>query len=403
MKKYIISDYNQYLKEHFNRDYISENKILEGVVWKPKGVDLSKTNTGGVMPPNMKKIVDSLRKELKDNGIKLGTITSGFRDAYNQGRIMYANWFSLSKNKIKSGEDTSALLKKRRKYLVKLYNDKKAQAVDDILASAYKESNDGKGGISPEQLKKALNNVEKYLKSNPISNHQGNRAIDVPPNSALKKFIKEGKSKFAEGCLDEGNHLHIKLRPYEGSSGSAASSTTKDATNKLTKKQIEEVQTFLKSKRYDLGTTGLNKDGVDGGFGTKTKAALKDWKSKNGMTNDSILNKEVYDSIKKGGITSTKTVAAKKAAAAATKSAAVEDLGTDLKNEKFPKDKIKEVQTFLKSKDYDLGRYGLNKDGVDGYYGTKTKAALKDWKSKNGMSDDSVLNKEVYDSIKKQG
>ena len=70
-----------------------------------------------------------------------------------------------------------------------------------------------------------------------------------------------------------------------------------EADGGMSKKQIEEIQTFLKSKRYDLGTTGLNKDGVDGGFGTKTKAALKDWKSKNGMTNDSILDKETYDKI----------------------------------------------------------------------------------------------------------
>ena len=73
------------------------NLLLE-VTWTPKGVDLSKTNTGGIMPPAMKTQVENLRAELKSNGIELGKISSGFRDAYNQGRIMYANWFDLPKN-----------------------------------------------------------------------------------------------------------------------------------------------------------------------------------------------------------------------------------------------------------------------------------------------------------------
>ncbi len=60
---------------------------------------------------------------------------------------------------------------------------------------------------------------------------------------------------------------------------------------------------------------------------------------------------------------------------------------------------IKDVQRFLLSKGYDLGAYGPNKDGVDGDNGIKTKTALRDWKSKNGMTPDDTLNKEVFNEI----
>ena len=190
----------------------SLNQILENIIWTPDGVDEEKTNTGKRMPSAMKKRVDLLRQELADNGIELGKISSAYRDAYNQGRVMYANWFSKGSNKYRPGESIEDTLEKRRKYLVGLYNDTKATVVHNIWATAYKEDNDGKGGISPDRLTKALNDVEAYLEKNPISNHQGNRAIDVGPNSKLKNFINSGKSKIAQKVVDEGNHLHIKLR-----------------------------------------------------------------------------------------------------------------------------------------------------------------------------------------------
>ena len=225
----------------------TRNLLLE-VTWTPKGVDLSKTNTGGIMPPAMKTQVENLRAELKSNGIELGKISSGFRDAYNQGRIMYANWFDLPKNKLKQGESVDQTIEKRRKYLVGLYNDTKATAVHNILAAAYKEDNDGKGGISPDRLTVALNDVEAYLEKNPISNHQGNQAIDVPPNSDLKKFIQSNKSKFAESCLDEKNHLHIKLRKYDGSGVKPKTSTknVEDELNNLLDKKtkIDDTQSL---------------------------------------------------------------------------------------------------------------------------------------------------------------
>lgn len=216
--------------------------MLFEVMWTPPGVDASKTKTGMHMPPEMKQTVDLLRKELKDNGITLGKISSASRDAYNQGRVMYANWFDLPKNKFKQGESQSDLLSRRRRYLVKLYSDRKAKAVDDILSSAYIKNNDGKGGISPNELKVALNKVEAYLIKNPISNHQGNSAIDIAPNPAVKDFINSKKSKYAISCLDEGNHLHIKLN---------IGAKNKKKTNKSTDVNIESKKQTTPSQEID--------------------------------------------------------------------------------------------------------------------------------------------------------
>ena len=185
--------------------------ILE-VTWTPKGVDPIKTSTGARnMPLEMKNVIDSLRQELKDNGIELGAISSAGRDAYNQGRIMYANWFDLPQNQKKQGETDEVLLARRKKYITGLYRGNKSVAVDKIFADAYRIGKDGNGGIKPDVLKTALDNVETYLTANPISKHQGNGAIDVPSNSKLSNFIKSGKSKYAKSCLPESNHLHIAL------------------------------------------------------------------------------------------------------------------------------------------------------------------------------------------------
>jgi hypothetical protein len=52
-----------------------------------------------------------------------------------------------------------------------------------------------------------------------------------------------------------------------------------------------------------------------------------------------------------------------------------ENTTVDSKN----KEDVMELQNLLKSKGYDLGKYGKNKDGVDGVNGKMTKAALKDY------------------------
>ena len=49
------------------------------------------------------------------------------------------------------------------------------------------------------------------------------------------------------------------------------------------------------------------------------------------------------------------------------------------------KERMKEIQRALKSKGYNLGRSGPNKDGVDGKYGQLTYNAIVDYQRKNGI------------------
>jgi len=48
--------------------------------------------------------------------------------------------------------------------------------------------------------------------------------------------------------------------------------------------RVTEIQRYLKSLGYNLGMTGLNRDGVDGDFGNVTKKAISEYQIKKSMT-----------------------------------------------------------------------------------------------------------------------
>ncbi len=88
-----------------------------------------------------------------------------------------------------------------------------------------------------------------------------------------------------------------------------------------------------------------------------------------------------------------------------TISTVVADAPTDYSSEEYigglSKNDIKKIQLALLKLEYDLGEFGPNKDGVDGEIGTKTTDAINDWKIKNGMKADSVIDKNTYSLITK--
>jgi peptidoglycan hydrolase-like protein with peptidoglycan-binding domain len=47
--------------------------------------------------------------------------------------------------------------------------------------------------------------------------------------------------------------------------------------------KVTEIQKYLKSLGYNLGVTGLNKDGIDGDFGNATKIAVSEYQRKKSM------------------------------------------------------------------------------------------------------------------------
>ena len=72
---------------------------------------------------------------------------------------------------------------------------------------------------------------------------------------------------------------------------------TKEATQKY--RDIAELQTALKALKYNLGTSGKNKDGVDGMMGRRTKEALADAQKKGYVLHgNKLLTKEEFNAMK---------------------------------------------------------------------------------------------------------
>ena len=55
---------------------------------------------------------------------------------------------------------------------------------------------------------------------------------------------------------------------------------------------VRALQILLKGNGYDLGTAGKNRDGVDGDFGAKTKAAVVSYQVIQGLEADGIVGKK---------------------------------------------------------------------------------------------------------------
>ena len=53
---------------------------------------------------------------------------------------------------------------------------------------------------------------------------------------------------------------------------------------------VKKWQRFLKYKKYNLGSTGDNKDGIDGGFGEIVEGVQKQWEKSTGLTQDGKVN-----------------------------------------------------------------------------------------------------------------
>lgn len=62
-------------------------------------------------------------------------------------------------------------------------------------------------------------------------------------------------------------------------------------------KEVEDLQKFLKSKNYDIGSYGVNNDGVDGKYGRKTRKAHKAYLS--GISSEEFNKKRKEKSIEK--------------------------------------------------------------------------------------------------------
>ncbi|MEI6352699.1 MAG: peptidoglycan-binding protein [Candidatus Nomurabacteria bacterium] len=144
---------------------------------------------------------------------------------------------------------------------------------------------------------------------------------------------------------------------------------------------VSQLQKCLKDQNYDLGTTGANKDGIDGSFGSKTETAIKDFQTKNKLTSDGKVGP------------STRAVLLYKYMSA------VPDTDIDGKyhisswakdiSAGSTGDTVKYLQQFL----LDNNCYANSNDqsNVDGTVGPNTLTAISNYQSVNALKEDKIV------------
>lgn len=107
----------------------------------------------------------------------------------------------------------------------------------------------------------------------------------------MKKIIKLTESdleKIVKKVLKEQSLINEIASDAEDLDGSQETvnmeiSNFNQAAPRSQKQNMIAIQQKLKSLGYDLGTYGPNKDGVDGNYGRRTLAAIKNFQTKNGV------------------------------------------------------------------------------------------------------------------------
>ena len=74
-------------------------------------------------------------------------------------------------------------------------------------------------------------------------------------------------------------------------------------------------------------------------------------------------------------------------------------LGMRILRESCTGEDVRALQILLKAKGYDLGTAGPNKDGMDGEYGPKTKAAVQSYQHSESLEEDGVAGRDTMSHI----
>lgn len=149
--------------------------------------------------------------------------------------------------------------------------------------------------------------------------------------------------------------------------------------------EVAQLQKFLKERNYAsyLGTTGPNKDGVDGSFGPSTTAAVKAFQKNNSLVPDGIIGQGtkaviLYRYMDAQPDRDTYYVEAWPDIMTSGQST---DANTD--------GMVSNLQSFLYKQGYDLGNTGTH--GIDGNYGGKTSVAVKALQVKYYLKEDNLV------------
>lgn len=203
---------------------------------------------------------------------------------------------AYSTSEVKNGEvhakeyvdrvDIYALLDGRAHDLAKRLADRIHEVMGTDQGGFVKTKDNGKGGEYYGVLR-------------------GAAAVDVPGFLVEHSFHTNRRA--AEWLLKDENLDRLAeaeaevLAAYYGATGTPAPDQA--PTERMLRKgdegdDVAALQDMLLDLGYDLGRTGANKDGVDGDFGAKTDAAVRDFQKKNGLSVDGIVGPKTYAALR---------------------------------------------------------------------------------------------------------
>ena len=163
---------------------------------------------------------------------------------------------------------------------------------------------------------------------------------------------------------------------------------------------VAYLQTYLVINKYNLGSYGVKKDGIDGVFGSMTLSAVKSFQSKNGLVVDGIVGSKtwhkLFESFKQSSSSLKKVTKNNNVANTNknTKQPTTDIKYSTLKYKSPDKKNVALLQTMLIHLDYDLGKHG-----IDGVFGKDTLTAVKKFQKDYNLKVDGIVGKETWKKL----
>lgn len=152
---------------------------------------------------------------------------------------------------------------------------------------------------------------------------------------------------------------------------------------------VKELQEILMDLGYNLPSK------TDGDFGSETVAAIKNFERDNGLAASGVVDKALLEKLK-----------SQQGKDDADDDKEVKPTTYDFSN--YPtlrsganNNHVTILQTHLKTLGYNLGTYGVDKNGVDGKYGSKTIAAVRALQKKANIKVDGICGPKTWEALSK--
>ena len=240
------------------------------------------------------------RVEVKGNQIYVMYDKLGFRDTFvlnisNDGSLEKHGWFSTSKEHEDASDNVNVdpdildtHIENQRAIWLSLYNDR-MNSIENRIHDLLRDGEEGdmeKPKRSLDIADRKIEDIQKEIKK-----------IDdyiAWVNGENQKAREEQKEKNEEACSteNEGDTAHSQTDTTPNNTETIKSTHTLEEAKGFYKmvwaspQEIQKIQQALVDASYTLGTYGKGKNGVDGKFGPKTFAALKEFQENRGLQQD---------------------------------------------------------------------------------------------------------------------